>query len=141
MRTPDAATSDASATSAGRSPGSWRPAQATEELGVTVFDVARDLRRDVADVRLPLAIDGATEADASRRRLLTQLDEHLLPRLRELSSPAIVVIAGSTGAGKSTLYNSCSARRCRRQACCGPRRASRCSRSTRSTRTSSSKAR
>ncbi|MGO2701860.1 MAG: GTPase, partial [Cellulosimicrobium funkei] len=106
MRTPDAATSDASATSAGRSPGSWRPAQATEELGVTVFDVARDLRRDVADVRLPLAIDGATEADASRRRLLTQLDEHLLPRLRELSSPAIVVIAGSTGAGKSTLYNS-----------------------------------
>lgn len=106
VRTPDAATSDASATSAGRSPGSWRPAQATEELGVTVFDVARDLRRDVADVRLPLAIDGATEADASRRRLLTQLDEHLLPRLRELSSPAIVVIAGSTGAGKSTLYNS-----------------------------------
>ena len=99
VRTPDAATSDASATSAGRSPGSWRPAQATEELGVPVFDVARDLRRAVADVRLPLPIDGATEADASRRRLLTQLDEHLLPRLRELSSPAIVVIAGSTGAG------------------------------------------
>ncbi|UKJ64366.1 50S ribosome-binding GTPase [Cellulosimicrobium cellulans] len=106
MRTPDAATSDASPTAPGRSPGSWRPAQATEELGVTVYDVARDLRRDVADVRLPLAIDGAAESDASRRRLLTQLDEHLLPRLRELSSPAIVVIAGSTGAGKSTLYNS-----------------------------------
>lgn len=106
MRTPDAATSDASPTAPGRSPGSWRPAQATEELGVTVYDVARDLRRDVADVRLPLAIDGASESDASRRRLLTQLDEHLLPRLRELSSPAIVVIAGSTGAGKSTLYNS-----------------------------------
>ncbi|MDF9878636.1 GTPase [Cellulosimicrobium cellulans] len=106
MRTPDAATSDASPAAPGRSPGSWRPAQATEELGVTVYDVARDLRRDVADVRLPLAIDGAAESDASRRRLLTQLDEHLLPRLRELSSPAIVVIAGSTGAGKSTLYNS-----------------------------------
>ncbi|MFD4992952.1 GTPase [Cellulosimicrobium cellulans] len=106
MRTPDAATSDASPAAPGRSPGSWRPAQATEDLGVTVYDVARDLRRDVADVRLPLAIDGASESDASRRRLLTQLDEHLLPRLRELSSPAIVVIAGSTGAGKSTLYNS-----------------------------------
>jgi energy-coupling factor transporter ATP-binding protein EcfA2 len=106
VRTPDAATSDASPSAPGRSPGSWRPAQATEELGVTVYDVARDLRRDVADVRLPLAIDGAAESDASRRRLLTQLDEHLLPRLRELSSPAIVVIAGSTGAGKSTLYNS-----------------------------------
>ncbi|WP_426311420.1 GTPase [Cellulosimicrobium sp. E-16] len=106
MRTPDAATSDASPAAPGRSPGSWRPAQATEELGVTVYDVARDLRRDVADVRLPLTIDGAEGSDASRRRLLTQLDEHLLPRLRELSSPAIVVIAGSTGAGKSTLYNS-----------------------------------
>jgi len=106
VRTPDAATSDASAPATGRSPGSWRPAQATEELGVTVYDVARDLRRDVADVELPLAIDGADEAEASRRRLVTQLDEHLLPRLRELSSPAIVVIAGSTGAGKSTLYNS-----------------------------------
>lgn len=106
VRTPDAATSDASPAAPGRSPGSWRPAQATEELGVTVYDVARDLRRDVADVRLPLVIEGAAESDASRRRLLTQLDEHLLPRLRELSSPAIVVIAGSTGAGKSTLYNS-----------------------------------
>jgi hypothetical protein len=106
VRTPDAATSDASTTRPGGPPGSWRPAQATEELGVTVHDVARDLRRDIADVRLPLRIDGAAEADASRARLLSQLDEHLLPRLRELSSPAVVVVAGSTGAGKSTLYNS-----------------------------------
>lgn len=106
MRTPDAATSAASTTVPGGTAGSWKPAQATEELGVTVFDVARDLRRDIADVELPLAIEGAVEAAASRDRLLSQLDEHLLPRLRELSSPAVVVIAGSTGAGKSTLYNS-----------------------------------
>ncbi|HWV77008.1 MAG TPA: GTPase, partial [Isoptericola sp.] len=75
-------------------------------MGVTVHDVARDLRRDVAAVELPLPIDGAEEATASRDRLLAQLDEHLLPRLKELSSPAVVVVAGSTGAGKSTLYNS-----------------------------------
>ncbi len=81
-------------------------AQAEAELGQTVYDVARDLRRDVAEVRLPLPIDGAPEAEASRSRLLAQLDEHLLPRLKELSSPAVVVVAGSTGAGKSTLYNS-----------------------------------
>ncbi len=80
--------------------------EAEAELGQTVYDVARDLRRDVAAVRLPLPIDGATEAEASRTRLLAQLDEHLLPRLKELSSPAVVVVAGSTGAGKSTLYNS-----------------------------------
>nr|WP_194720323.1 GTPase domain-containing protein [Cellulosimicrobium arenosum] len=75
-------------------------------MGLTVYDVARDLRRDVAAVVLPLALDDTAEAEASRGRLLTQLDEHLLPRLKELSSPAIVVVAGSTGAGKSTLYNS-----------------------------------
>ncbi len=88
-------------------PVAGRPDPAVaDELGMTVYDVARDLRRDVEDVRLPLPVDGAAEAEASRGRLIAQLDEHLLPRLRELSSPAIVVIAGSTGAGKSTLYNS-----------------------------------
>ncbi len=77
-----------------------------EQLGFTVHDVVRDLRRDVASTTLPLPIDSAEEAEASRMRLLAQLDEHLLPRLAELSSPAVVVLAGSTGAGKSTLFNS-----------------------------------
>ncbi|MFC8796741.1 GTPase [Promicromonospora sp. NPDC057138] len=77
-----------------------------EQLGFTVHDVVRDLRRDVAAATLPLPIDSAEEAEASRGRLLAQLDEHLLPRLAELSSPAVVVLAGSTGAGKSTLFNS-----------------------------------
>ncbi|PFG42647.1 50S ribosome-binding GTPase [Isoptericola jiangsuensis] len=90
----------------GRLLGGRADADAAGEIGLTVHDVARDLRRDVADVRLPLPVDGAAEATASRDRLLAQLDEHLLPRLRELSSPAVVVVAGSTGAGKSTLYNS-----------------------------------
>lgn len=95
-----------SSTRASRFRGGRPDAAAAEELGLTVHDVARDLRRDVADVRLPLPVDGADEAGASRDRLLAQLDEHLLPRLAELSSPAVVVVAGSTGAGKSTLYNS-----------------------------------
>lgn len=77
-----------------------------EQLGFTVHDVVRDLRRDVAAATLPLPIDSSEEAEASRMRLLAQLDEHLLPRLAELSSPAVVVLAGSTGAGKSTLFNS-----------------------------------
>ncbi|GIJ00333.1 50S ribosome-binding GTPase [Sediminihabitans luteus] len=81
-------------------------AAASGDLGVTVHDVARDLRRAVAEVRFPLDVAGADEAASARDRLVIQLDEHLLPRLRELSSPALVVLAGSTGAGKSTLYNS-----------------------------------
>ncbi|GAA1854100.1 GTPase domain-containing protein [Myceligenerans crystallogenes] len=77
-----------------------------EQLGFTVHDVVTDLRRDIEAVRLPLPIEGAGDAEASRVRLLAQLDEHLLPRLAELSSPALVVLAGSTGAGKSTIFNS-----------------------------------
>lgn len=71
----------------------------------TLLDAVADLRRDVAAARLPLPLPDAAEAERLRRRLLDQLDDHLLPRLRELSAPAVVVVAGSTGAGKSTLVN------------------------------------
>ncbi len=72
----------------------------------TLLDAMTDLRRDVADIGLPLALPGVEVARARRTELLAQLDDHLLPRLRELSAPALVVVAGSTGAGKSTLVNS-----------------------------------
>ncbi|SDS69619.1 50S ribosome-binding GTPase [Paraoerskovia marina] len=78
----------------------------SRRLETTVHDVAKDLRRVTASTTFPLDLPGSADAAASRDRLVVQLDEHLLPRLKELSSPAIVVIAGSTGAGKSTLYNS-----------------------------------
>ncbi|GAA4840911.1 hypothetical protein GCM10023221_18380 [Luteimicrobium xylanilyticum] len=80
--------------------------EAAEAFTPTLYDVVRDLRRDVAAVRLPLDLPGRDDALGSRERLLGQLDQHLLPRLKELSAPAVVVVAGSTGAGKSTLYNS-----------------------------------
>ncbi|MFC8731509.1 GTPase [Luteimicrobium sp. NPDC057192] len=80
--------------------------EAAEAFTPTLYDVVRDLRRDVAAVRLPLELPGRDDALGSRERLLGQLDQHLLPRLKELSAPAVVVVAGSTGAGKSTLYNS-----------------------------------
>ena len=66
----------------------------------------RDLRRDVDATAFPLEIPGVDAARGSRARLVDQLDEHLVPRLTELSAPAVVVVAGSTGAGKSTLVNS-----------------------------------
>ncbi|HEX7268762.1 MAG TPA: GTPase, partial [Streptosporangiaceae bacterium] len=46
------------------------------------------------------------EARAERRKLLGQIDDYLLPRLRESGSPVLVALVGSTGAGKSTLVNS-----------------------------------
>jgi energy-coupling factor transporter ATP-binding protein EcfA2 len=72
----------------------------------SVLDAVSDLRRDVDRTRFPLRLEGVQDAERRRRQLLDQLDDHLIPRLRELSAPAVVVVAGSTGAGKSTLVNS-----------------------------------
>ena len=72
----------------------------------SLLEAVEDLRRDVEDTTFPLELDGVGPARASRRRLVDQLTEHLIPRLTELSAPAVVVVSGSTGAGKSTLVNS-----------------------------------
>jgi len=98
-------------------PGVAAPAVARDRGDVTaepghgtadasLLDAVTDLRRDVAATRLILPLRGYRAAERLRKRLLDQLDDHLLPRLRELSAPAVVVVAGSTGAGKSTLVNS-----------------------------------
>lgn len=72
----------------------------------SLLDAVKDLRRDVEKTGFPLEIEGIEVARASRDRLVDQLGEHLVPRLTELSAPAVVVVSGSTGAGKSTLVNS-----------------------------------
>ncbi|MDO8107226.1 GTPase domain-containing protein [Isoptericola sp. b441] len=72
----------------------------------SLLDAVTDLRAAVAETRFPLPLDGVARARRQRAELLDQLDDHLLPRLRELSAPGLVVVAGSTGAGKSTLVNS-----------------------------------
>ncbi len=46
------------------------------------------------------------EARAERLKLLSQIDDYLLPRLRQSGAPILVALVGSTGAGKSTLMNS-----------------------------------
>ncbi|HEU0101241.1 MAG TPA: ABC transporter [Mycobacteriales bacterium] len=64
------------------------------------------LRTAVAGVRLGLATPGAAAAGKSARAIVTQIDDYLLPRLRQLDAPLLTVVGGSTGAGKSTLVNS-----------------------------------
>ena len=64
------------------------------------------LRRDVEALSLPLETVAAADARREREAVLDQLDDYLLPRLRDESAPLLVVVAGSTGAGKSTLVNS-----------------------------------
>ncbi|KAF2419233.1 dynamin family protein [Microbacterium sp. B35-30] len=55
---------------------------------------------------LPLEGTGVAEARARRHDILAQIDDYLLPRLRSDGAPLLVVVGGSTGAGKSTLVNS-----------------------------------
>ncbi|MFI6504563.1 AAA family ATPase [Nonomuraea typhae] len=78
------------------------PAEAAEQL-TAALDA---LRLSVADLRFGLELPGAAEARQTRAELLAQLQDYVLPRVRTSTAPALIVIAGSTGAGKSTLVNS-----------------------------------
>src|SRR5215213_6687838 len=64
------------------------------------------LRDTAAAVRLDLEIPGAEAARGTRDDLAAQIDDHLLPRLAQMDAPVLIVVGGSTGAGKSTLVNS-----------------------------------
>jgi energy-coupling factor transporter ATP-binding protein EcfA2 len=64
------------------------------------------LRHLIVTVPLVLEAPGVAEARAERRKLLSQIDDYLLPRLRQSGAPILVALVGSTGAGKSTLMNS-----------------------------------
>ena len=64
------------------------------------------LRHAIVEVPLSLEAPGVEEARAERRKLLSQIDDYLLPRLRQSGAPILVALVGSTGAGKSTLMNS-----------------------------------
>lgn len=70
-----------------------------------LLDALTDTRRVVVDVHMPLPTGKEREANELMERMVDQLDHHLIPRVREQASPAIVVIGGPTGAGKSTVVN------------------------------------
>ena len=65
-----------------------------------------NLRKRIAAIPLVFDIPGADEASAERTQLLSQIDDYLLPRVRQSAAPILVALVGSTGAGKSTLVNS-----------------------------------
>lgn len=78
------------------------PAEAAEAL-TAALDA---LRESVADLRFGLDVPGAEEARQAQADLLAQLEDYVLPRVKTSAAPALIVVAGSTGAGKSTLVNS-----------------------------------
>ncbi|MFC7582911.1 dynamin family protein [Nonomuraea antimicrobica] len=81
-----------------------------EELPAEVVEALTSalgaLRESVADLRFSLDLPGSAEARQAQTDLLAQLENYVLPRVKTTAAPALIVIAGSTGAGKSTLVNS-----------------------------------
>ena len=65
-----------------------------------------NLRKRVAAIPLVFEIAGSAEVKTERAKLLSQIDDYLLPRVRRSAAPVLVALVGSTGAGKSTLVNS-----------------------------------
>ncbi|MEJ5945231.1 GTPase domain-containing protein [Pseudokineococcus basanitobsidens] len=64
------------------------------------------LRTELDGLRLPLDLPDAGRGRAGAAAVRDQLDDYLLPRLRQIDAPLLAVVGGSTGAGKSTLVNS-----------------------------------
>ncbi len=63
------------------------------------------LREALGQVRIPLPAQGADAARAMAGSFANQLDDYVLPRLRDADAPLLAVVGGSTGSGKSTLVN------------------------------------
>lgn len=76
-----------------------------------LLDALSALRDRVDAARFPLPLPGADRARRTREELLAQLDDYLVPRLKDPEAPLLAVVGGSTGAGKSTLVNSLVGRR------------------------------
>jgi hypothetical protein len=76
------------------------------ETGAGLVDALERLQTRLRELPLPLDVPGADDARRDRRAAADQLDDYLLPRLRAVGAPLLVVVGGSTGAGKSTLVNS-----------------------------------
>jgi hypothetical protein len=90
-------------------PPEWPPVPGLAEPPQAVSDLANSLsalRAAIGGTSYPLVMPSAEEARKVGTALVAQFDDYLLPRLSRLDAPLLVVVGGSTGAGKSTLVNS-----------------------------------
>ncbi|GLU47916.1 ABC transporter [Nocardiopsis ansamitocini] len=64
------------------------------------------LRARIRGIEFTDGLPGAQEGRTARADVLDQLSDYVLPRVRKTDTPLLIAVAGSTGAGKSTLVNS-----------------------------------
>jgi len=74
--------------------------------GSHLTDLLTRLARALDAVNLGIDVPEVASARALRGELVDQIEDYLLPRLRQMDAPLLMVVGGSTGAGKSTLVNS-----------------------------------
>ena len=74
--------------------------------GTVMLTALIRLHDALKQVRLPLDLPGMDDHRASRREMVAQLEDYVIPRVTTLEAPLLAVVGGSTGAGKSTLVNS-----------------------------------
>jgi hypothetical protein len=74
--------------------------------GTVMLTALIRLHDALKQVRLPLDLPGMDAHRESRREMVDQLEDYVIPRVTTLEAPLLAVVGGSTGAGKSTLVNS-----------------------------------
>lgn len=74
--------------------------------GTVMLTALIRLHDALQQVKLPLDLPGIDDHRESRRELVDQLEDYVIPRVTTLEAPLLAVVGGSTGAGKSTLVNS-----------------------------------
>lgn len=77
-----------------------------ENASAVLLGALSKLLTETAAAPLRLEVDGVDEVRATQAAVVDQLSDYILPRLVQLDAPVVVVVGGSTGAGKSTLVNS-----------------------------------
>ena len=78
----------------------------SRDLNARMLTALVQLHGALQAAELPLDVDGIDEARTSRRQMIDQLEDYAIPRQTSVDAPLLVVVGGSTGAGKSTLVNS-----------------------------------
>ncbi|MFI0355072.1 AAA family ATPase [Actinomadura sp. 9N407] len=90
--------------------GTGRSAAGGDSGGITVrqgelIRALDALREQLGAFEFLLDVPGVDEAREARQEIRNQLDDYVLPRIQAAGTPMLVVLGGSTGAGKSTLVN------------------------------------
>ncbi|GAA3517436.1 dynamin family protein [Nocardioides daeguensis] len=74
-------------------------------LGSRMLTEVVRLHGSLLNAPLPLDLPGVDALRVGREHVIEQLEDYIIPRLTEIDAPLLVVVGGSTGAGKSTLVN------------------------------------